>query len=120
MLKPHHAASYGLAAAAIGLAARGRTWPLAGVLALLAWVFLLSWAYLLPGLMVGALLLRQRRIAPVAIAVAVSVAAAAPYVLHLAADYAPSQSHGAATHMWSDPQGLPLAVPTWSTIDLGP
>jgi hypothetical protein len=44
---------------------------------------------------------------------------AVPYVLHLLPDYSPAKSHGAARHMWGDPRGLPLAVPNWSTLDLG-
>jgi hypothetical protein len=50
----------------------------------------------------------------------VSALIALPYVLHLLPDYSPAKSHGAARHMWGDPRGLPLAVPNWSTLDLGP
>ena len=122
MLKPHHAASYGLVAIAMGLASRDRQrpWALAAVLALLAWAALLNWAFLVAGLVVSSVTGSPRRIRAIAIAVALSVAAAAPYFAHLAADYGPGQSHGAAEHMWTDPHGLPLAVPNWSTLDLGP
>lgn len=123
LLKPSHGAALALVAVAAGLFARGRTRgpALAAVLGLLAWVFLLDWAYALPGLVVGALLAPrgERRWAPLLIGLAVSGAVALPYVLHLLPDYSPARSHGAARHMWDDPRGLPLAVPNWSSLDLG-
>ena len=52
--------------------------------------------------------------------IALSALAAAPYVFHLTRDYAPTGSSATARHMWTDPNALLLAVPNWSTIDLGP
>jgi hypothetical protein len=125
MYKPNHGLAYALAAAAIGIsAARGRRWALALALALaaLAWVSLVAWAYVLVGLAAGALLrpAADRRWKPLLGAVALSALAAAPYVVHLTRDYAPTGSSATARHMWTDPNALLLAVPNWSTIDLGP
>jgi hypothetical protein len=49
-----------------------------------------------------------------------SALVAAPYVVHLLGDYHPAGAGATARHMWGDPRGLPLAVPTWSTLDMGP
>jgi hypothetical protein len=122
MYKPNHGFGYALIAAAAGLSARGRTWPLAIVLSLLAWVFLPGWAYAVAAL-VAAMALQpaaDRRWRPLVVAIAIAAVAAAPYVLHLWRDYAPTQGTATARHMWADPNALVLAVPTWSTIDLGP
>ncbi len=122
MYKPNHGLAYALIAAASSFSARrDRGWPLAAVLSALAWVFLLGWAYVLVGL-VAAMALRppgERRWRPLVLAIAISCLAAAPYVAHLARDYAPTQGSATARHMWTDPNALLLAVPNWSTIDLG-
>jgi hypothetical protein len=123
MYKPNHGLAYALAAAAIGLSVgRDRVWPRALVLAALAWVSLVAWAYVLVGLVAGVLLRpsAERRWKPMFTSLAVSALAAAPYVLHLARDYAPTGTSATARHMWTDPNALLLAVPNWSTIDLGP
>ena len=123
MYKPNHGMAYALAAAAIGIqAARGRAWALALALAALAWVSLVAWAYVLVGLVFALLLTpsADRRWKPVLSGIALSGLAAAPYVFHLARDYAPTGSSATARHMWTDPNALLLAVPNWSTIDLGP
>lgn len=122
MYKPNHGFAYALVATAAGLAARGRAWPLAITLSALAWVFLLGWTYALAGLMAATLLrpAAERRWRPLLIAAAISAVAAAPYVLHLARDYAPTRASASARHMWTDPNALVLAVPNWSTLDLGP
>jgi hypothetical protein len=124
LLKPNHGAALGLVALAAGLLARQRQRPLLLGLVLggTAWVFLLDWAYALPGLALGALLFPrgERRLRPLGVATALSALIALPYVLHLLPDYSPAESHGAAQHMWGDPRGLPLAGPNWSTLDFGP
>jgi hypothetical protein len=124
LLKPNHGAALGLVAVAAGLlvAKKPRPLLLGLVLGLLAWVFLLDWAYALPGLLIAAFLFpkAERPLRPLALAALVSALIALPYVLHLLPDYSPAKSHGAAQHMWGDPRGLPLAVPNWSTLDLGP
>jgi hypothetical protein len=123
MYKPNHGMAYALAAAAVGIiVARGRAWALALALAALAWVSLVAWAYVLVGLVAGVLLTpsADRRWKPVGSGIALSGLAAAPYVFHLARDYAPTGSSATARHMWTDPNALLLAVPNWSTIDLGP
>ena len=123
MYKPNHGIAYALAAAAMGIwVARGRVWALALALGALAWVSLVHWAYVLVGLVAGALLWPSapRRWKPLPGGIALSALAAAPYVFHLARDYAPTGSSATARHMWTDPNALLLAVPNWSTIDLGP
>lgn len=123
MYKPNHGIAYALAAAAIGIGvARGRVWALALALGALAWVSLVHWAYVLVGLVAGTLLWPSapRRWRPLLGGIALSALAAAPYVFHLARDYAPTESSATARHMWTDPNALLLAVPNWSTIDLGP
>ena len=123
MYKPNHGIAYAFAAAAIGIsAARKRIWPLAITLSALAWVSLVAWAYVLVGLVAGAALTpsAERRWRPRLSAIAVSGLAAVPYVWHLGRDYAPTGSSATARHMWTDPNALLLAVPNWSTIDLGP
>jgi hypothetical protein len=123
MYKPNHGMAYALAAAAIGISvARGRAWALALVLGALAWVSLVAWAYVLVGLVAGVLLTpsADRQWKPPLSGIALSGLAAAPYVFHLARDYAPTGSSATARHMWTDPNALLLAVPNWSTIDLGP
>jgi len=123
MYKPNHGIAYALAAAAFGISvARGRVWALALALGALAWVSLVAWAYVLVGLLAGALLrpAADRHWKPVLGGIALSALAAAPYVFHLTRDYAPTGSSATARHMWTDPNALLLAVPNWSTIDLGP
>ena len=123
MYKPNHGIAYALAAAAFGISvARGRVWALALALGALAWVSLVAWAYVLVGLLAGAVLSPavDRRWKPLLGGIALSALAAAPYVFHLTRDYAPTGSSATARHMWTDPNALLLAVPNWSTIDLGP
>ena len=122
LLKPNHAAGFGLVAVVLGLRARGRR-PLAVGLALgaLAWVFFLHWVYVVGGLLVG-LLLRPRGgrdPRPLAKALAVSLALAGPYVLHLMRDHSPFGDGGTPRQIWLDVMGIQLAVPNWATLDLG-
>jgi hypothetical protein len=122
LYKPNHGFAYALIAAAVALSGRrARVLPQALVLSALAWVFLLGWAYALAGLVVTTALqpAATRRWRPLVAAMAVSCLAAAPYVAHLARDYAPTGSSPTARHMWADPNALLLAVPNWSTLDLG-
>ena len=124
LLKPNHAIGLGMVVAVVGLCSRTRTrtWLTAGLLALLPWVSLLHWAYGLVGLALG-LWFRPRSDRPsrsVMIAVAASAVAVAPLLVHLARHYGPFQTHAAARHMWKDGLGLVLAVPNWTTLDLGP
>jgi hypothetical protein len=123
LYKPHHALAWALLGLAVGLRAHR---PRAGlglglVLGLLGWVFLLHWAYLAAGLVAALVFGRgERHLRPLSVALLVSGLVVAPYVGHLLRDYHPAGSGATAQHMWGDPHGLPLAVPTWSTLDLGP
>ena len=121
--KPQHGIGLALAAFALGMRVRGaRPLPLGLVLGLLAWVFLLDWGYLLPILFLETLRRprAERNWRGLLTALLVSAVIAAPYVLHLLRDYNPLSNERAAQHMWEDAQGLLLAVPNWSTLDLGP
>jgi hypothetical protein len=124
LYKPHHALAWGLLGLAVGLRAHRPRAGLAlgGLLGLLVWVFLLHWAYLAAGLLAAVLLTPrgERLVRPLAVALVLSAVVAAPYVAHLLRDYHPAGPGATAQHMWGDPRGLPLAVPTWSTLDLGP
>jgi hypothetical protein len=123
LLKPHHALAWALLGVMVGQLgrARPRVWVLAGVLGLLSWVFLIHWAYVVAGLLGGLLLFRDDRTSARTrlAAILASALVAAPYVAHLMRDYRPTDESAAAQHMWDDPRGLPLAVPTWTTLDLG-
>jgi hypothetical protein len=124
LLKPNHATAFGLIGVALGLAASkpARFKSLGVVLGLLAWVFLVSWAYVVFALLVYALLYREgraTRLRNVILAAALSALFALPYVLHLTGGYNPLAKHQASTHMWGDALGVPLAIPNWSTLDLG-
>lgn len=122
LLKPNHAAGFGLVAVVLGLRAR-RARPLALGLALgaLAWVFFLHWAYAFGGLIVG-LLLRprgDRDPRPLVLALSTSLVLAAPYMAHLMRDHSPFGDGGTTRQLWLDVMGLHLAVPHWATLDMG-
>jgi hypothetical protein len=123
LLKPNHACGFGLAAIALGLRAKGAAWWVLGlVLGLLAWVFILHWAYLVAGL-VAALALqdkRERRVANLAAAVALSALLAAPLVANLSRDFLP-RAGDSADQVWAMTNlARVLALPNWVTVDLGP
>jgi hypothetical protein len=122
LYKPNHGIAFALTAAVIALAGdRRRARALAVVLSLLAWVFLLGWAYAAAGLLAALALMRppDRPWRPVLAALGVSALVALPYVRHLARDYSPAMDSATARHMWNDPNALLLAMPNWSTLDLG-
>ena len=124
LYKPNHGLGYALTVAALGLLARPRVPAvgLAAILGALSWVFLLGWGYTVAGVLLAAALRRpaERAWRPVLGAIAASAVVAAPYVVHLLRDYSPAQESATARHMWNDPNALLLAVPNWSTLDLGP
>lgn len=123
LLKPHHAAAWGLLAVAVGMRSRSAAaWRLGLVLGLLAWLFILDWAFLMVGLAAGALLQPRfgRDVRGLAVAGAVSSFMALPYVLHLARDYNPLAAGMSGKQIWLDSLGLRLAPLHWTTLDLGP
>lgn len=123
LLKPNHACGFGLVGAGLGLRARGARWWLLGlVMGLLAWVFLLHWAYLAAGLVValGFEQRGQRRFKSLVAALALSLLIAAPQIANLARDFLP-QAGESADQVWAmDTLGRTLALPNWVTLDLGP
>jgi hypothetical protein len=122
VLKPNHAVGWPLVAIVAGMFARRvRTWTLALLLGLLAWVFILHWAYLVAGLGMALLLGGRSRgdWRRWTLAAAVSAALAAPYVLHLAREHNPLASGSTPKQIWLDPLGQHLAPPYWATLDLG-
>ncbi len=124
LLKPNHAVAWGLVGVIVGLRARSpqRFVALGLSLGVLAWVFLVDWAYMVLGLALGWLLAPRAERHTMRLSWAVGVAAlmAAPFIVHLALDYNPAGAGKAARHMWADEEmGPALAVPTWSTLDLG-
>jgi hypothetical protein len=125
LLKPNHTMAWGLIGVVVGLRARSpaRFLSCGLALGLMAWVFLVDWAYVLVGLVVGVgrVSREERRWRPLVLALGISAFIALPFVVHLGRDYNPTGHSQAVRHMWAD-EGLgpALAVPTWSTLDLGP
>ncbi len=121
LLKPNHTAALGLAVLAMGGVAKGwNALRLGLVLGVAAWMFLLPWAYLLPGLALAVLFfglpwMRGR----VAAAIALSAVIVAPFVMRLARDYAPQSRGESSVQVWRDSLGARLAEPHWVTLDLG-
>jgi hypothetical protein len=119
LFKPNHAFAWALMGLAIACRA---SWVRLGlVLSLLSWVYIVYWAFFLPSLLIGAILLpaAQRQLRNLVIGVSISVFAAIPYVLHLSRDFNPVASDKSAAHMWKDGLGSAIALPHWISLDLG-
>jgi hypothetical protein len=121
VFKPNHALAFGL----VGLLSRWRpatgSWLRAGaLLGLLFWVFILDWAFLLPGIFLGALLGSDRLSALRASvwATALSLLLGLPYLIHLLRDYNPL-GKGEMPQIWRDQMGNLLKDPYWWSLDLG-
>jgi hypothetical protein len=134
LLKPNHASAFAVVGVVLGMAGRRLApWKIGLTLGLLSWVFVLTWAYVLPGLLVWWLLsppghgpVHDRRLLPAAsrwrsaaTALVVSALVAAPYAVFLIRDYGPRTKTDSATQMWRDPLAQALAQPHWATLDLG-
>lgn len=124
MLKPNHAVGWGLLVFVLGWQARRRrsALGLGLLLGLLAWCFLIAWAYAVAGLCLALLFTprAERDWRHLAMAVGVSSLVAAPYVRFLARDYSPFGAGGSTEQIWRDAMGVRLGVPHWGTLDLGP
>ena len=95
-------------------------WRLALVQALLFWVFILDWGYVLPAI-AFALLLERERAAAIRTSVAATIAAlvaGAPYLAHLLRDYKPAAKEG-LPEIWRDKLAEVLASPFLWTLDFG-
>ncbi len=122
LLKPTHAAAWGLVGISVGLWSRRASALRVGLtLGALAWVYLLDWAYLLVGLGVAALCFPtpERRWRTLARAVFVSLLLAAPYFANLFRDYNPATPSPTSLQIWFDDMGRRLASPWWVTLDTG-
>jgi hypothetical protein len=123
LLKPNHVAAWGLAGIALGLwARRARPWVLGLVLGVMAWVFILDWAFLCAGLVLGAWLRRDRTRADgiaLAKALGLSLLIALPYIRHLTRDHNPLAAGGTPEQIWLDHLGQRIRSPEWATLDLG-
>ena len=123
LLKPNHAVGWGLLGMVVGMRARRSGFVALGLtLGLLAWVFVLDWAYLLPGLFLGTWLRprTERDWGRLLAATLLSLLIASPCILHLARDYSPFGRGESVGQIWRMSIGLLLAPPHWTTLDLGP
>lgn len=119
LFKPNHAFAWALMGLAV---AYRKNWArLALVLSLLAWAFVIYWAFFLPSLLLAALLLPppQREWRNLFAGIGVSILAAVPYVLHLMKDFSPVGAGAGSSHMWADPVAGAVRLPHWVTLDLG-
>jgi hypothetical protein len=123
LLKPNHASAWALVAVALGMMGRRlRPWRLGLLMGLLAWVFILAWAYLAFGLFL-AMLLRprtSREWRALIAAGAISAVIAAPYIFHLWRHYSPLDPGETSGQMWRDGLGASLTAPYRVTLDMAP
>lgn len=122
VFKPNHALAFGL----VGLLSRfeppRRSWIQFGLIqGLLIWVFILDWAYLLPGFALIALLSADRwtEAKRLILAGVLAVSVSLPYIAHLARDYNPV-GPGEMPQIWRDQMGQLLNHPSLWSFDLGP
>lgn len=121
VFKPNHALAFGL----VGLLSRWRpsvdSWLRVGALmGLLFWVFILDWAYFLPGIFIAAFLGsdRLKGFNRSVLATSLSLALGLPYLRHLLRDYNPAGG-GEMPQIWRDQMGDRLKDPYWWSLDLG-
>lgn len=123
LLKPGHAAGFGVFAVTLGLGVSGAPfWVLGLALGLLSWVFLLHWAYALPAFVLTEILRprAERRWARLAAAFGISFVVALPQIINLARDYSPTQRTQVSLQTWDNTEmGRALAPLHWMTLDLG-
>jgi hypothetical protein len=122
VFKPNHALAFGL----VGLLSRYQpaqgSWIRLGLLqAVLIWVFILDWAYLLPGLFLAALFSEARNegLKRVFLGTLLGVSLSIPYLSHLLRDYNPV-GKGEMPQIWRDQMGERLNHPSLWSIDQGP
>ncbi len=121
VFKPNHALAFGLVGLLSRLSSRG-SWLQLGVLqGLLIWVFILDWAYLLPGMFLAALLGRNRLedLKRATLGTALGVVLGLPYLIHLLRDYNPV-GPGEMPQIWRDQMEQRLASPYLWSFDFGP
>jgi hypothetical protein len=122
VFKPNHSMAFGLVGLLSCWPVSRRPWlALAAVQGLLIWVFILDWAYLLPGLFLAAWFAAARMEAfkRVVLGTLGGVILGVPYLLHLLRDYSPV-GKGDMPQIWRDQMGERLVSPYWWSLDLGP
>jgi len=123
LLKPNHAAAWGVVAVVMGMRARGARWWIQGLtLGLLAWVFVVNFGYTLVALTVGEFLRPRhaRRWYKLAAASVVGCLVATPLILNLARDYSPFGAGDSPAQVWAPGAlGMRLTLPHWVTTDFG-
>jgi len=121
VFKPNHALGFGLVGVLSRWAPARRSWIALGLVqGLLIWVFILDWAYLLPGLVVAALISRDRTEAlkRTILGTALGLVLSIPYLVHLLRDYNPV-GEGEVPQIWRDLMGDRfLSSWAWS-LDMG-
>ena len=124
LLKPNHAAAFGLVGVVVGMSGSGRRlWHQAIVLGLLGWVFIMSWGLTAAGLIAGELLQSkaERRLAKTVGVVALSAVLVSPVVATIAMHYGPTSDTVAVLGIWKvDVMAQRLGYPDLLLGDLGP
>ena len=124
LLKPNHVSAYGLAAVVFGLrAARRPAWQLGLAMGLLAWVFLMTWAFVAAALLLAEAFTPkdERRPAALVGALAASGVIASPLLVAIAIHYSPSSAAAGATQLWRQADmGTLVGYPDMILGDLGP
>lgn len=122
VFKPNHALAFGLVGLLSRFSPSNTSWVRVGLLqGLLIWVFILDWAYLVPGLFLAAWLGgdRMEGLKRAALSTVLGLLIGLPYLLHLFRDYSPV-GDGEMAQIWRDHMGGRLASPYWWSLDLGP
>ena len=124
LLKPNHVAAYGLVGVVLGLrAARRPVWQVGLAMGLLAWVFLMTWAFVAAGLLLAEAFTPkdERRLRALVAALAVSGVIASPILVVIAFNYSPVSDAAGATQLWRQAEmGKLLGYPDLILGDLGP
>ena len=122
VFKPNHALAFGLVGLLSRLKPGQMSWMRLGAIqGLLIWAFILDWAYLFPGLLLAAMIGKDRGadIKRLLFATALALTVSLPYVFHLLRDYNPL-AKGELPQIWRDQMGQRLTSPYWWSIDMGP
>jgi hypothetical protein len=124
LLKPNHAAAFGLVGIVVGMSGSRRPmWQQGALLGLLGWAFLMSWGLVVAGLIAGELLQTkaERRLANTLGAIALSAVLVSPVLTTIATHYSPSAETVGVRGLWKvDEMAQRLGYPDLLLGDLGP